>query len=59
VIIEEPAGGAHNDPELAAEKISEYLFDAVKRKSQIPIDVLLEQRYTKFRKIGEFTEIPV
>ncbi len=55
-IIEEPAGGAHNDPELAAEKILEYLIDAVKRKSQIPIDVLLEQRYTKFRKIGDFEE---
>lgn len=56
VIIEEPAGGAHNDVELTAEKISEYLIDVIERKSKITIDVLLEERYTKFRKIGDFEE---
>lgn len=55
-IISEPKGGAHTDPKLMAENIYDYLCEVIKRKSEIPIDVLLNERYTKFRKIGEFTE---
>ena len=55
-IIEEPEGGAHNNPDLVAENISSYLCDAFKRNLQKPIDELLNDRYTKFRKIGEFEE---
>lgn len=56
-IIEEPTGGAHNDLNLVVENITDYLCDVIKRKSQKPIDVLLNERYTKFRKIGEFEEL--
>lgn len=55
--IEEAAGGAHNDAELTAENISEYLSAALERKLQKGLDELLNERYTKFRKIGEFSEI--
>ena len=55
--IEEAAGGAHNDTELTAENISEYLSAALERKLQKGLDELLNERYTKFRKIGEFSEI--
>ncbi|MCL2638255.1 MAG: acetyl-CoA carboxylase carboxyltransferase subunit alpha [Oscillospiraceae bacterium] len=55
-IIPEPSGGAQNDAQLMADNISEYLFDAVKRLCAVSIDVLLENRYKKFRKIGMFTE---
>ena len=55
-IIEEPLGGAHTDVKQIAENIAEYLLKVLDRKSQIDIDVLLEQRYTKFRKIGEYSE---
>ncbi len=55
-IIAEPVGGAHNDPHLTADNISEYLLDAVERLTKLDIDTLLENRYQKFRKIGEFTE---
>lgn len=55
-IIAEPVGGAHNDPALTAENISEYLMDAVARFSKFDIDALLENRYQKFRKIGVFAE---
>ena len=54
--IEEAKGGAHNDPELTAEYISDYLTGALKRKSQKGLDELLNERYTKFRAIGQFTE---
>ncbi|HEZ7985768.1 MAG TPA: acetyl-CoA carboxylase carboxyltransferase subunit alpha [Ruminococcus sp.] len=55
-IIEEPLGGAHNDLDKISENIKEYLSQKIPEKCQIDIDVLLKERYTKFRKIGEFTE---
>ena len=55
-IIEEPLGGAHNDVNQTAENITEYLIKVLKVKSKIDIDMLLEARYNKFRKIGEFIE---
>lgn len=55
-IIPEPVGGAQNDMQLAASNISEYIFDAVKRLTQIKLDTLLINRYNKFRKIGSFAE---
>lgn len=55
-VIPEPPGGAHNDLHQMAENISEYLLKVLDRKCQIDIDVLLEERYTKFRKIGVFQE---
>lgn len=55
-VIPEPAGGAHNDPEAAAENISEFLVKTLNKKMAKDIDVLLNERYNKFRKIGEFIE---
>ncbi len=55
-IIEEPLGGAHNDLDKISENIKEYLVEKISEKCQKDIDVLLKERYTKFRKIGEFTE---
>lgn len=55
-IIEEPLGGAHNDLDKISENIKEYLSLKIPEKCKKDIDVLLKERYTKFRKIGEFTE---
>ena len=55
-VIEEPLGGAHNDLDKISENIKEYLSQKIAEKCQKDIDVLLKERYTKFRKIGEFTE---
>lgn len=55
-IIEEADGGAHNDAVATAENISDYISKALKRKLQKPLDELLNERYTKFRKIGFFEE---
>ena len=55
-IIEEPLGGAHNDLDKISENIKEYLSEKISEKCQKDIDVLLKERYTKFRKIGKFTE---
>ena len=55
-IIEEPNGSAKHDAYKTAENIKEFLVKALRENFQKDIDILLEQRYTKFRKIGEFTE---
>lgn len=54
-IIPEPAEGAHTDVEATANAISEYIFSALERKFQKRLDELLNERYNKFRAIGEFT----
>ena len=55
-IIPEPEGGAHLNKEQTADSIYEYLVDAVYRLKNTDIDILLQHRYNKFRKIGMFTE---
>ena len=55
-IISEPAGGSQKDPVASASNISEYLADVLPRLLQEPLDILLEKRYDKFRKIGTFSE---
>lgn len=55
-IIEEPLGGAHNDVNQTAENIAEFLYKTLNKKLKIDIDVLLNERYTKFRKVGEVIE---
>lgn len=55
-IIPEPENGAHTDPEATAERISVYILETIRKYMEIPIAKLTENRYYKFRKIGEFTE---
>ncbi|MDR3341862.1 MAG: acetyl-CoA carboxylase carboxyltransferase subunit alpha [Treponema sp.] len=55
-IIPEPPEGAHTDPIRTAQNIAAYLTDTVARFSAVDIDTLPERRYTKFRKIGIFSE---
>ena len=55
-IISEPEGGAHNDPETTAENIADFLVKSLNNKMKKDIDVLLNERYNKFRKIGVFRE---
>jgi acetyl-CoA carboxylase carboxyl transferase subunit alpha len=55
-IIPEPMSGAHYNHEEAANNIKAYLVVALNRYVGVPSDVLLSERYEKFRKIGTFTE---
>ena len=55
-IIPEPPGGAHRSPQATADAISGYLRRTVANLTQKPIDILLETRYIKFRKVGLFSE---
>lgn len=54
--ISEPLGGAHLDPEFSAIALQESLLKYITELSSLSKDELLEQRYQKFRKVGEYTE---
>lgn len=55
-VIPEPAGGAHIDPEQAAENLKTAVTRELRELQKTPIDQLLEQRYAKFRGMGMFQE---
>jgi acetyl-CoA carboxylase carboxyl transferase subunit alpha len=55
-IIPEPPGGAHYDHQGAANSLKAALLAALEELKQIPMDTLLQQRYEKFRAMGQFTE---
>lgn len=55
-IVPEPLGGAHNDHATAANSLKEAVLATIKELSAIPTAQLLEQRYQKFRALGQFTE---
>ncbi|MFM9277726.1 acetyl-CoA carboxylase carboxyltransferase subunit alpha [Paenibacillus jiagnxiensis] len=54
-IIPEPRGGAHRDYEQTAQAIKSALEVHLQQLSGMNPDELKEDRYRKFRKIGEFT----
>ena len=45
-----------NNPQQTAENISHYLFGALQKIMRKEVAFLLDSRYNKFRKIGEFDE---
>jgi len=52
--VPEPDGGAHLDHEEAARLLEPVLVAALKELSAQPVEKLLESRYQKFRKMGQF-----
>ncbi len=55
-IIPEPEDGAQCDIDQVAGNIRDYFVKTLDVKSKKTLDVLLNERYTKFRKIGVFEE---
>ena len=55
-VVPEPPAGAHRDPEKMATTLKRYVTRSLDQLGKKPIDVLLKQRYQKYRKIGVFYE---
>ena len=55
-IIDEPAGGAHNDPLLTMKSIKSKIIEDLTPLMQLSHDQLRLQRYTSIRSIGEFSD---
>jgi acetyl-CoA carboxylase carboxyl transferase subunit alpha len=52
--VAEPEGGAHYNPDAAAESLTATLRSALAELSRLSPKELIDQRYEKFRKMGNF-----
>ena len=55
-IVAEPQGGAHKNPDLVAAGLKETILKYIQELSSLSKDELIENRYKKFRTIGEVLE---
>jgi acetyl-CoA carboxylase carboxyl transferase subunit alpha len=55
-IVPEPLGGAHRDHRRMATTLKMSLTRALRNLESIPRDQLVQRRYDKFRKMGQFEE---
>jgi acetyl-CoA carboxylase carboxyl transferase subunit alpha len=53
-VLPEPWGGTQNNPEEAMALVDERLRGNLAELQALPLETLLEQRYTKFRNIAQF-----
>ena len=53
-MINEPLGGAHHDPQVVYDNVQRFVIEQWEMLRMIPAEILLEQRYLKFRKIGQY-----
>jgi acetyl-CoA carboxylase carboxyl transferase subunit alpha len=53
-IIDEPPGGAHTDPDLAAKLLDDALQQHFSEIHKLPAKELVESRYNKFRKMAQY-----
>jgi acetyl-CoA carboxylase carboxyl transferase subunit alpha len=57
-VISEPAEGAHTDHEETGRRLKAVLLRELDRLAAIPLDVLVEQRYRRYRSLGAYAELP-
>lgn len=53
-MIEEPQGGAHHDTAQVYRDVKKYILDQWNILKTVPLNILIEQRYQKYRRIGKF-----
>lgn len=52
-IIKEPLGGAHHQPQVAYRNVKQFIVEQFQMLKRVPKEILLEQRYMKFREMGK------
>lgn len=56
--IAEPLGGAHHDYDMVVERMRASFLKFLKLTTPMPVEELLNRRYERVRRIGEFNENP-
>ncbi|MCM3079444.1 MULTISPECIES: acetyl-CoA carboxylase carboxyltransferase subunit alpha [Brevibacillus] len=56
-IVEEPFGGAHRDLMMQAGLVKNLLVEQLEQLSQMTPDELIQDRYEKFKRIGEYASL--
>ena len=57
IVVPEPGEGAHAEPEVTADRLRAIIVDRLDALAAMPIDVLVEQRYRRYRALGAYTEV--
>jgi len=55
-VIAEPTGGAHRDYDIAAKNLKEAIVDSLSKLKKKSTQQLLDDRYAKFRNLGEYAD---
>ncbi|MEL7472983.1 MAG: acetyl-CoA carboxylase carboxyltransferase subunit alpha [Planctomycetota bacterium] len=55
-VIDEPVGGAHREPDHAADALSRWVVSQLDELARLDPGVLVDQRYERFRRMGAYTE---
>ncbi|MGZ0654450.1 acetyl-CoA carboxylase carboxyltransferase subunit alpha [Coraliomargarita sp. W4R53] len=55
-VIAEPTGGAHRDYNIAAKNLKEAIVDSLSKLKKKSTQQLLDDRYAKFRNLGEYAD---
>ncbi|MCC6706832.1 MAG: acetyl-CoA carboxylase carboxyltransferase subunit alpha [Gammaproteobacteria bacterium] len=55
-VIEEPLGGAHRDPELAAARLKSAILTALEEPTLLRPEELVTRRRARFAAMGEYTD---
>lgn len=55
-VISEPKGGAHNDHQATGESLRAALVKELVSLAELSEEEMMEQRYQKFRKVGQWLE---
>jgi len=55
-IIEEPAGGAHKDPEAMAATLKKHIKKTITRFKKMKVENLIQRRIEKYAAMGKFEE---
>jgi acetyl-CoA carboxylase carboxyl transferase subunit alpha len=58
-IITEPLGGAHRDPDAAAQNLKKALQDAMRSLTAKSTKELIEERFEKLMGYGKYKEVAV
>jgi acetyl-CoA carboxylase carboxyl transferase subunit alpha len=54
-VIKEPVGGAHRDPVATYAAVKKFIVEQCLCRQNQPTDLLLQQRYLKYRRMGAHT----
>jgi acetyl-CoA carboxylase carboxyl transferase subunit alpha len=57
-VLNEPVGGAHRDPEVAAATLEKYVVNALDSLKRMKIETVVRKRQERIRRLGGFFESP-
>jgi len=57
IVVPEPGEGAHADPAETARRLRAVLIEQLDALGSIPLDLLIDRRYRRYRNIGAYTEV--